>query len=68
MFAPNYATYGFKNGPWSTFKGLFTVAIKFNVGGKPNYSIKYLPTVSVGFISCFLNTLLQITFVNDSEY
>ena len=46
MFEPNYATYGFGNGAWSTFKGLFTVAIRENEKGKTGYVIQYLPTVS----------------------
>ena len=54
MFKPNYATYGFSNGYWGAFKGLFNKAQEFADGAMLGYTREPYPTVSfVTFFAMF---------------
>jgi len=44
MFKPNYATYGFNNGYWGAFKGLFNKAQEFADGATLGYTREPYPT------------------------
>ena len=64
MFKPNYATYGFSNGYWGAFKGLFNKAQEFADGAMLGYTREPYPTVS--FVTFFAMFFLSMIFLKKS--